>query len=354
MTRGVIDCSRLLRACGLDDLLTERNERVLHFLSQSPNRTMIEFRRKFEAAAEGIRSAPLQKFREPKIFEKYWRFAETPQPLMEWNFLSHTNPEEAGIFCEAPDHETALITERDVPSLSDEEELPGVFDLQVNLSWWRFAVCAVWAGRIVRNLILLSRGSKYKLLLPGAQPTNERGFAFRNRIDEGGPIGAVLELSEFSDDEIGVFYELCDAAIFGSITCEYGVASAFREFLRSSNIRTLQELGLTFEEAHVVLLAGSTTRSEMDIRLKWDQETEEYSFVCVVENKDIHGFTDPAKTGGIPHKLLNYFYERASTDVQKDLLRLILRAGQCKARDLLVSKLATSYEPLAQHKLLTP
>src|SRR6266481_564750 len=334
-----LDYSRVLVACGYDGRNGNEkrgvNARIRHFLEQTPAAAMAEFREKIASTAENLRKLPLNNYRgedAEAAFKAAWCIAKMPPPLADWNYLSHTNPEKCGILCGNPNAEPVLFTEDDVCNMGLPEET-GVVDLWLNLSWWREAVCAVWAGKIAHQLIHLWRGGSL-LLSSGDNFLQGTGIEKRAR-GKSDLLGMILELPGVSHVEAAEFYAACDAAAMGSMSCEYDAADAFKEWLRSASIGVFQKHGLTFEEAHYTLLSGSQSMPQMEITMEWNDSVGAYQFACIVKNRNAHGYPDKKKTSRIPQELLLSFYEGASREIRIDLSRLLLRAGMQKMRELL-------------------
>jgi len=212
-----------------------------------------------------------------------------------------------------------------------------LYGLCFSLSWWREAVCCVWAG-IIMNCLIRHFQKKSVLALPAVEAVfSKDGFADPNE-----KIGSALELKGTSDKKAEDFYHMCEQAALGSASCETDASEAFKEWLCSANIGVLQKYNLDFEEAHMLLLAGSQRRPEMEIELQWNQKIGAYQFVCLIENNDLHGYKDKKKTAGIPANILLDFFKGSEQEIKEDLIRLLIRGGWRKAQKLL-------YEGLNHH-----
>lgn len=337
MAKNAFDYSRLVRACGYADRPgdeKEINQRVLHFLNQRFSVTIAEFNGKLADAQKELQVEPLKKYRKFADFEIAWQLINAPMPLKDWDFLSYVDPEKTGILCGKSGEQSFLLTKENTElEIFDSPEAKyghGADDLCYNLSWWREAVCCVWAGIIMNGLI--HRFQKKSILaLPVGEPTfSKDGFADPNE-----PIGKALELAGVSDKEADDFYKLYERAMLGSAYCEYDAGEAFKEFLSSTNIMALQKHNLNFKESHALLLAGSQRRPEVEIELRWNQNARAYQFVCLIENNDVHGYKDKEKIATIPASILFDFFKGAEPKIQQDLIRLLIRGGCDKARNFL-------------------
>lgn len=342
MLKRTSDYSRLRRALGFT--CQHRDERkvhakVQHFLGQSFAATAVEFNVKIECAVEEIRSMPLEKYREPEMLEAAWQLAETPSPLKDWDFLPYSDPEKTGILCGVSGEKATLLIEESFKrfDLFGRETIwgNGVLDLYFSLSWWREAVCCIWASRIISTMIgALNR--KQALALPlDDRIFSPQCFAGDSAINPNEPIGYALNLNGISDEEADNFYQLYEKASFGSAECEESSAQAFKHWLRSANIQSLKEHNLNYKEAHRMLFSGSQWRPEIEIELDWDQRIGAYQFICVVKNNDVHGYQDKERTSRIPAAILLDFFRTCEQKVKEDLFRLLIRGGWRKARDLL-------------------
>ena len=320
----------------------EINKRASHFLNQSFSETIAEFKLKFEKAKEEVRNIPLDKFRKPSDMESAWALADLPEVLEDWDYLRYADPEKSGIVC--GEREKKILFSRDSFKSFDlfgrEEEIwsNAVLDLYYSLLWWREAVMCVWAGIIAKNLIGCLKKKPTHFLSAGKtdmlQDAAANQLLFRNK-----PIGSALDLQSISDEEADNFHRLCEKARTGSYECELSAAAAFKEWLRSANIKVLKKYGLNQKEAHSLLFAGSQQRPQIDIDLCWDEGMRTYQFVCFVNNNDIHGYKDKEKTGHIPINVLFDFFENAPQKTKEDLFRLVIRGGWNHARSLLDSGL---------------
>lgn len=331
----VLDGSRTLQACGFLEPNEEEGKissPVLHFLQQRLPESMLEFKIRLETAAEILRNLPLRKYRKPQAFEAAWQLVNMPPPLADWDFLFHIDPEKTGVLCGNPGASQILLVQEDLDLLYDANR--GVSELWCALAQWRKAVCCVWASTIVHELIYLT-GKKGALLSPGKPIC----FSEKRKHCNDEPLGVSLDLSDISDAEADEFHVLGEKAMFGSADCEYSVAEGFKGWLRSANISILQRCGLNFQEAHLILLAATQHSPYVDIELGWDREAGFYRFTCIVKNHDAHGYVDPKNTAYIPTEIVFSFFEDAAPNVREDMLRLVIRAGRTRARDLLLKGL---------------
>lgn len=344
MTKNV-DYARLVRALGFAERCgdeKEINQKSLHFLNQSFQETIAEFKGKFKKAVKEVRSIPLDKFRKPSDLESAWALANLLPPNEDWDYLRHSDPEKSGIVCGEKEKQILFSTDsfKSFEFFGRREDLwgEGVWDLYYSLTWWREAIMCVWAGIIVKNLISCLKKKPTHLLSAGKtdmlQDAAANQLLFRNK-----PIGSGLNLDGISDEEADNFNRLYEKARLGSRDCELSAAEAFKEWLRSANINVLQKYGLGSKEAHLLLFAGSQKSPQIAIDLCWDAEMRTYQFVCFVSNNDIYGYKDKEKTGHIPANVLFDFFENAPPKTKEDLFRLVIRGGWDHARSLLDSGL---------------
>lgn len=325
---------------------------ALYFLEQSFPEVMQEFEKKFALVREGISGEPLKNFREKKDFQKFWALAQEIHPVVgiEWgmseSYLAQTNPEKAGLLCSIEGDDARVFTEEDIyvqDRLFSKAVEACVTDLWRSLYWWRRAVCVVWAGMIVHDLISwmkkvnLGQDSVKHIAATGSLLSSGIGVA-EEQDDEGDDlIGAALNLSDVDDKTIEIFFDICHSAAFGSSDCEYNAGEGFRQWLSSASIGLMRSLGVTFEEAHMILLSGSQASPRMSVALLWNESLEAFQFACSIINRTSSGFTDPERTSILPATVIKDFYQKAPKGVQDDFMRLFLRAGLYKAQNLLRS-----------------
>lgn len=338
MKKDAIDYSRIFKACGFTKEKQKEypvNTKVSHFLGQSFSENIAEFKMTFEKAIGEARALPLEKFKEPAEFSAAWQLAGVSSPTDDWDFLAYTDPEKTGILCvngglfTEESFEHFSLFGRGDPIWGDE-----ILRLYFSLSWWREAICCVWAGLLIKDMAVFFKKRSEQTLLEAYYGFSQKcEFIAVNQMREI-QMGDPLRLTNISDEEAHDFYKLYEKAALGSGDCERSVANAFRGWMREANIGTLQSYGLDYQTAHSLLLASSQRTPEIDIRLLWDQSANAYRFVCLVENNDIHGYKDDGKTARIPIDILCDFFENAPHDIKEDLIRLLIRGGWRKAMEL--------------------
>src|SRR5258708_2421073 len=333
-----LDYSRMMQACGLAGQNGEKrtiNARISHFLNQTLAETMTEFGEKLETTSSNIANLGLLHYKEQEESQAAWQLANIPPPLTNWNFLTHIDPEKTGVLCGKSGEEPTLLTDESVHPLFDMKafENTGAFNLWVSLSWWRTAICSIWAGKIVHGLLLKLRKHPHLYL-----PAGETVFTIENsdyEIRESEPIGSILSLPGVRTKEASDFHNLYEQAHFGSRDCEYRAAAALKKWLRSASIETFRSNGLSLDEAHHLFLAATQCEPRIDMELLWNQKAQAYQCICFVKNNDQYGYADKKKTSGISVDILLSFFGDAPGQVREDLFRLVLRAASVKARELL-------------------
>ncbi len=348
-----LDFSRFLRLCGYAKAEEKEsaglNEKVIPYLNRSFLKTKDHFETVLKKAKEEIKSRPLGKYREPAQLKAAWELTEISLPLpVIGGFLAVANPEKSGISCQMASGDSAVLSLESLEPLGLFGEKikwgEGVWDLYFSLHWWQEAVRCVWAGIILHRLVPhLQKGT---LLLPGISPTDQENTAFFQGEVYGlnQPIGCLLGFHYLSDQQADELYQLYDRAHFGSRFCETAAGENFKEWLREVNIGDLQQQGLGFAQADAVLMAGSQRNPELDMEMIWSEPAQAYQFGCWIKNKDVHGFDDHSKTAYIPESILFDFFKQADKKTQENLLRLLIRGGWQKARELVFPAIKSSLD----------
>ena len=221
MTKGVLDCSRMLRICEFTEKTNKMSNFAMHFLNGSFSEAMTEFKDKLEKAAAEMRDLPLKDYRKESELRAAWLLAGMPPPLPEWDFMSHAEPEKTGILCGKTREAAVALTEEDLSPIFDmalrrkRDGTPETSDLMFLLHWWRIAICCIWAGKIVNHMIGTKR-NRGSLFLPSPKQTpSEKNVSEKCDAEDDDRLGAILALSNISDKEADGFYKLCNAAAFG-------------------------------------------------------------------------------------------------------------------------------------------
>ncbi len=343
MAKRSFDYSKLVDACGLDHRHgdeREINNKTLHFLSQNFSATKAEFSEILKKASKEVKNMPLAKYREKEHFQAAWQLSNLPPLGEKWDYLSCADPEKTGILCGTSPQDMVLLNEEyfNPFEIFGRGSIWGenLRHLYFSILWWSEAVSAVWAGIIIKDLIRCFQ--KKSLLALSAGETAFLGDGLSGKIDENEPLGKALELP-ISGEEARDFAKLCHKAALGSVSCGVGTGDVFKEWLRNANIGDLEKHGLSFLQAESLLSAGSRRMPELEIELYWNQNTGSYQFVCLIENRDAHGFKHAESQ--IPVKILFDVFKNASSGAKEDLIRLCIRGGQDKAEGLLSKALIT-------------
>jgi len=207
-----------------------------------------------------------------------------------------------------------------------------VLELNFSLYWWNNTVRHIWSVIILNYLISTTSRNGKKLL--GGDFSSDRKFEAES-ISFGQPLEKLVEIKSVDTKEADSLHSLYYKAHLGSRFCEFEAGNSFKEWLKNINLGDLQKHGLTFQEAHLVLLAGSQVNPEIEIEMRWDQTIKFYRFVCFVKNLNTHGFKDEDRTVHIQESLLLAFFENSKPEIQASMVRLLISAGFNKARDLL-------------------
>lgn len=350
-----LDFSRFLRLCGYAKPEEKEsagfNERVIPYLNRSFLETKDHFETVLKKAKDEIKSRPLVKYSKPSELKAAWELTEISLPLLTVNagsFLEVANPEKGGISYQRAGGDLAVLSLESMEPLGlfsgKHKWGEGVWDLYFSLHWWQEALCCVWAGIILHRLIPhLQKGT---LLLPETSTAGqENSPVFQGEV--GGlnqPIGHLLSFHYINHQQADELYQLYEKALFGSRFCETAAGENFKEWLRQVNIGDLQQRGLGFAQADAVLMAGSQRDPKLDIEMIWNEQAQTYQFGCQIKNKDVHGFDDPSRTAFIPEGILFDFFKQTDQKTQENLLRLLIRGGWQKARDLVFPAIKRSFD----------
>ena len=350
-----LDYSKFLKLCGYAKSkeigIGGFNEGVIPYLGRSFLETKIHLEAILEGAIKEVKSRPLQSYREPSQLKAAWELSEISLPLLEASyFLRTAEPEKSGIFYFDANKNLAVLSTESLDSLGLFKEDKkwykwgeAVWELYFSLHWWQEAVRCVWAGIIMHRLAPILQNKK---LLPGdSKISSEKNIFFQAEMsDLDRPIGLFLSFPYLSDEKAEELYQLYNKAHFGSRFCETETGYNFKEWLRKLDIGSSQKHDLTFEQADAVLMAGSQRNPELDIDLIWDQKEKLYQFGCRIKNKDVHGFDDSSKTTHIPEGILFDFFRQTDQKTQENILRLLIRGGWQKARDLVFPAIMRSLD----------
>ncbi|TSC74499.1 MAG: hypothetical protein G01um101444_269 [Parcubacteria group bacterium Gr01-1014_44] len=342
-----LDFSRFLRLCGCAKSEKKENacfnDKVIRFLNQSFLKTKAHFEIVLKKTKEEIQSRPLVKYGQPSELKAAWELTEISLPLpVVGNFLAIVNPEKSGISYQRASGDLAVLSAESLEPLGLFKEKnkwdEGVWELYFSLHRWQEAVRCIWAGIILHRLV--SQLQQGTLLLPGISQTGQENQSFFQ--DQ--PIGHLLCFHHISHQQADELYQIYDRAHFGSRFCETVAGANFKEWLRQLNIGGLQQQGLGFAQADAVLMAGSQRDPELDIEMTWNEQVESYQFGCRIKNKDAHGFDDDSRTAYIPESILFDFFKHADQKIQEALLRLLIRGGWQKARELVFPAIKRSLD----------
>lgn len=341
--RTGLNFSRFLRLCGYAETAGKESNlsnQVIPYLNRSFLETKTRFEAILEKAIKEVQGWPLGVYRQPAELRAAWDLTgiRLPLPVAE-NFLTATDPEKSGVICQNSDGDLAILSSENLKLLDrlsekvDKEKKKDFFELHFSLHWWQEAVRCVWAGIILNQLVYKLQG-KGVLLLPGIVEQGKNEFFQSETISLDEPIGQLLCFGYINDAQADEFCELYERSLFGSRFCETAAGDSFKEWLRKIDVGILRQNGLSFAQADTLLMAGSQRIPDLDIELIWNQQAQTYHFGCRIKNKDVHGFDDPSRTAYIPGKILFEFLRGENTKTQENLLRLLIRGGWRKVRDL--------------------
>ena len=148
---------KLSEACGLTDRVMIQS--VLEILDKTFLDNMVDFQKLFEIARSTVHSSTLGDYKEKVVLGQCWQLAHFLSVDTEWGYL-HYDPRKSGIICffgsESGETSETYFTKDLLPlslDLSTSKALKNAFALRYSLGNWRSALCAVWGGMILKEMM---------------------------------------------------------------------------------------------------------------------------------------------------------------------------------------------------------